>query len=69
MESPIWYTLILSCLELPDDIDNFDNNKNEENDDDNDDNDDEDDDLSPMPIEREEANYTCKFKPFNFFVQ
>ena len=48
-ESSIWNTLIPSHLELPYDIDNSNNNENEED----------DDDLSPVPIESEEANYTC----------
>ena len=49
-ESPIQNTLIPSCLELPDDIDNFDEEE--------DDNDDDDDDLSPTLVESEEADYT-----------
>ncbi len=57
-ESPVWSTLIPSRPELPYYIDDFDDNENEEDDDDNDD-DDEDDDLSPVPIESEEADYTC----------
>ena len=57
IESPIWNTLILSHPKLPDDIDDSDNNENEEEDDD----DNDIDDLSPMPIESGEANYTCWF--------
>jgi hypothetical protein len=47
VESLVCNTLIPSCLELLDDDE-------EEDDDDND-----DDDLSPMPVENEEANFTC----------
>ena len=47
--SPIWNTLIPSRPELPYDIHDSDDN----------DDDDEDDDLSPVPIESEEADYTC----------
>ena len=53
-ESLIWNTLIPSCPKFPNDIDDSDDNQNEEDDDDND-----DDDLSPVPVESEEANYTC----------
>jgi hypothetical protein len=53
-ESPICNTLIPFRLELPDEIDDSNDNKNEEQDDD-----DDDDDLSPMPLESEEADYTC----------
>ena len=61
-ESPIWNTLISSCPELPDDIDDSDDKENEEEDDGvEEEEDDEDDDLSPMPIESEEANYTRWF--------
>jgi len=59
-KSSIWITLIPSRHELPDDINNFDNNENEEDDDDND-NGDENDDLSPLPVESEEADYTHSF--------
>jgi hypothetical protein len=55
VDTPIWNTLFLSCLELPNDIDDSDDNEIEENDDDNDD----DDDLSQMPVEGEETNYMC----------
>ena len=55
-ESPIWNTLIPSRFELLDDVDDSDDYENEEDDD----NDNDDDDyLSPMPIESEEADYTC----------
>ena len=47
--SLIWNTLIASHLELPNDIDNFDDNEHEE----------EEEDLSPMPVESEETDYTC----------
>ena len=58
--SSIWSTLIPSCPELPDDIDDSNDKENEEEDDDNEDDDDEDDDdLSQVPIESEEADYTC----------
>ena len=54
-KSPIfWNTLIPSCPELPDDIDDSDYSENEEDDNDN-------DDLSLVPVESEEANYTCSF--------
>ena len=56
-ESMIWSTLVPSCLELLYGIDGSNDNKNEEDgDDDNDDN-----DLSPVPVESEEADYTCWF--------
>ena len=55
VESLIWSTLIPSCLDLPDDIDDSDDNENEEDDDDN------DDDLSLVPVESEEADYMCWF--------
>jgi hypothetical protein len=45
VESPIWNTLIPSCLELPDDIDDSEEEEEE--------------DLSSMPTESEEADYTC----------
>ena len=48
VESPIWNTLIPSCLELLDDIDDYEDNDNYD-----------EDDLSPMLVESEEANYTC----------
>ena len=57
-EFPIWNTLIPSCLELLDDIDDSNDNENEEDDDDND-NDDEGRDLSPVLVESEGTNYTC----------
>ena len=53
LESSIWNTLIPSRPELTDDIDNSDDNEME------DDDDDEDDDLSQVPVESKEANYTC----------
>jgi hypothetical protein len=50
-------------LNCPNDIDDFDDNENEEDGDDEkqEDNDDDnvDDDLSPMPVESEETDYTC----------
>ena len=52
-ESPIWNTLIPSRPELPIDIDDSNDNENEE-DDDNDNN-----ELSLVPVESEEADYTC----------
>ena len=52
-ESSICNTLNPSHHELPDAIDNSNDNEGEDDDD--------DDDLSPMPIESEEANYTCRF--------
>ena len=55
LESLIWNTLIPSCPELPNDIGNFDDNEKENDDDD----DFEEEDLSPIPIESEEANYMC----------
>ena len=60
-ESTIWNTLIPSCLELLNDIDDSDDNENEEEDGNNIDDDDEDNDLSPMLVESEQANYTCGF--------
>ena len=48
-ESLIWNTLIPSRSELPGDMNDVDDN----------DDDDDDDDLLPMPLESEEANYTC----------
>ena len=62
-ESPIWNTLIPSRFELLDDVDDSDDYENEEDDDNDNDNDD-DDYLSPMPIESEEADYTCWFEAF-----
>lgn len=53
LESLIWNTLIPSRPKLTDDIDNSDDNEIE------DDDDDEDDDLSQVPVEREETDYTC----------
>ena len=47
-----WNTLIPPCPELPNDIDDYDDIEKEVDDDD-------DDDLSPMPVESEEADYTC----------
>ena len=47
-KSPFWNTLISSRHELLDDINNSNDNDYEE-----------DDDLSPTPIESEEADYTC----------
>ena len=61
-ESPIRSTLIPSCLELPDDIDDSNDNENEEDDDD------KDDDLSLVPVESEEATIHVDFKHFNFLV-
>ena len=55
-ESLIWNILIPSHVELPDNMDNPDENENEKDDDDDDD---EEDDLSPMPVESEETDYTC----------
>ena len=45
VESPNWNTLIPSCPKLPNNIDDSDDN--------------EDDDLSPVPVESEEADYKC----------
>ena len=56
-ESLIWNTLIPSRSELPGDMNDVDDNGNEDGDDNDDD--DDDDDLLPMPLESEEANYTC----------
>ena len=56
-DSPFWNTLIPSCLELPDDIDDSDEDEEKEDDDD------DDDDPSPVPVESE-ANYICWFKSF-----
>ena len=57
MESSIWNTLIPSCPELPDDIDDSDDNENEDDEEDDDNNN--DDDLSPVPVEIEEVDYMC----------
>ena len=51
-ESLIRNTLIPFCLELPNDIVDSHDNENEEDD---------EDDLSPMPVERKEADCTCLF--------
>ena len=58
-ESMISNTWIPFCLELPYDIDNSNDNENEKDKDDEDN--DDGDDLSPMPVESEEADYTCSF--------
>ena len=50
VESPIWSALNPSRPQLPDDIDDSDDNENEE-----------DGDLSPMPVESDEADYMCRF--------
>ena len=67
MESPIWNTLIPSCLELPDDIDDFDENEEE------------DDDVVMTMMMKMMIYLQClskmrkptirvDFKPFNFLV-
>jgi hypothetical protein len=53
-ESPIRNTLIPSRPELPDDIDDSNDNENEEEGDEID-----DDDLSLVPIQSEQTDYTC----------
>ena len=55
VESPIWSTLIPSLPQLPDDIDDYNDNENKEDDDE------EDGDLSPVPVESDEPDYTCEF--------
>ena len=59
VESLIWNTLIPSCLALPDDIDDLIKMKEDDDVDDDNDDDDEDDDQLPVPVESEEADYTC----------
>ena len=54
VESPVWNTLIPSRPELPDDIDDSNDNENEEEGDEID-----DDDLSLVPIQSEQIDYTC----------
>jgi hypothetical protein len=55
MESPIWNNFNPSRPKLSDDIDHSDDiNENEEDDE-------EEEDLSRVPVESEEADYTCSF--------
>ena len=52
-EALIWNTLIPAHPKLLDDIDDYDDNEKEE-------------EESPLPVESEEANYTCWFEAFQF---